>query len=77
MKTGTFFEINVTNEGRHVFATDSTIRSYGEPDVEKLLLLFNEKFPKSEGYGVSVTSWRCGGQGLSEKLQERIEARKA
>lgn len=59
MRTGKFFEINVSKNGKHLFATDSSIRSYGDDGIVALLELFAQKFPYAEGYEVSVTNWFC------------------
>lgn len=61
MKTGTFFEINVSLDGKHLFATDSTIRSYSEKEIEKLMELFLKKFPKEEKYTITISTWTCSG----------------
>lgn len=39
------YEINVSKNGKHVFATDSCIRSYTEEDIVKLINLFRTAFP--------------------------------
>jgi hypothetical protein len=72
MKTGTFYEINITKKGIHVFATDSTIRSYNDSQILKLLKLFKLKFPESEDYQVSVTAWHCGAPVLPKNVKEFI-----
>lgn len=59
MRTGIFYEINVAKNGKHIFATDSSIRSYGDDGIVELLKLFAEKFPKADGYTVSATAWFC------------------
>lgn len=73
MKTGQFFEINVTKGGLHVFATDSTIRSYSASYVSKLVELFKEKFPKEEGYDITVTTWSCGCPALPSVIKEQLK----
>lgn len=75
MKTGTFFEINVSQKGRHVFATDSMIRSYTDAHIVELLRLFAEKFPTSEGYEFSVTCWHCGAGSMPESVEVAIPKR--
>lgn len=60
MRTGRFFEINVTQKGKHVFATDSSIRQYTECQIVEMLKLFEQKFPKEEDYNIDVTFWSCG-----------------
>ena len=81
MRTGTFYEINVSRHwvgkdenGKdvqkhgHVFATDSGIRNYDHFQVLDMLRLFAEKFPKSEGYEVSVTTWQVSCPQLHEDV---------
>lgn len=48
-----YYEINVTLNGRHFFATAkwSIIDTLHLKDVLKVV---TEKFPKSEGYGITV-----------------------
>ena len=75
MKTGTFFEINVCGpDGKHLFATDSTTRSYSEQQIASLMEIFLEKFPKEEKYKVSITTWKCSGSVcLTEGLKKYQE----
>ena len=73
MKTGTFFEINVSHNGEHIFATDSTLRSYTEKHVTELLALFAKIYPKNNKYTISVTCWQCSSspalpQGIADAL---------
>jgi hypothetical protein len=60
MRTGTFYEINVSKNGQHLFATDASIRQYDVYQVLEMLNLFREKFPKSEGFDLKVTTWHAG-----------------
>jgi hypothetical protein len=39
------YEINVSKNGRHVFATDSHIRNYHPEDITRLVELFTIAFP--------------------------------
>ena len=48
------YEINVSKNGRHIFATDGTVRTYTDSQIRDLVLLFREKFPESEGYRIVV-----------------------
>jgi len=73
MKTGTFFEINVSYKGHGLFATDSSIRSYSSSHVAKLVKLFKEKFPKDEGYRVTVTCWHTGCPAMPEEIKKELE----
>ena len=56
-----YYEINVSKYGHHVFATaERDISNIWE--LEKVYNLFREKFPKSEGYEISVTHWEKVGK---------------
>lgn len=49
-----YFEINVSLNGHHLFATsERSIQYTGK--AESLYRLFLKKFPESEGYRVTVT----------------------
>ena len=66
------YEINVSKDGRHVFATDGTIREYTDNQIRDLILLFREKFPEIEKYRVSAI---CRGhKGLLRLLPDFIQA---
>lgn len=55
------FEINVSLNGKHFFATHMrSCRTEGEKD--RVLNVLKEKFPTSEGYLISVTKWVIRGQ---------------
>lgn len=59
------YEINVAKRDswekwRHLFATDTrSLRT--ETEAKELYELFKKKFPKSEGYDISVTYWETIG----------------
>lgn len=56
-----YYEINVSLNGRHLFATaERSITTSWE--MEKVYNLFKEKFPESEGYKLSVTYWEKVGK---------------
>lgn len=56
-----YYEINVSKDGRHMFATHP--RSLQDEErALKCLKLMRKKFPVSEGYNVSMTYWNCKGQ---------------
>lgn len=58
-----FYEINVAKNGVHFFATSE--RSITDKmKLEKVLKVFKEKFPESEGFSLSVTYWETRGQAL-------------
>lgn len=51
-----YYEINVSKNGRHLFATaERSITNFTQ--AEGMYILFKEKFPESEGYEISVTRW--------------------
>ena len=48
------YEINVSKDGNHLFATHERSTRH-EVETVKLTELFVEKFPESEGYKISVS----------------------
>ena len=51
-----YYEINVSLNGKHLFATaERSISNRWE--LDKVYHIFKEKFPESEGYEMSVTMW--------------------
>lgn len=51
-----YYEINVALNGKHFFATaERSITTSWE--LERILAVFREKFPATEGYNISVTKW--------------------
>lgn len=51
-----YYEINVSLNGRHLFATaERSVTTLNE--AERMYNLFKEKFPESEGYHISVTQY--------------------
>lgn len=59
-----YYEINVCLNGKHLFATaERSITSKWE--LEKVYNLFKEKFPKEEGYELSVTEWNKIGKEIN------------
>lgn len=65
-----YYEINVSLNGRHLFATAE--RSV--TDHHKLQVVYNlfmEKFPEDEGYKITVTKWDKVGKHINaEDLNE-------
>lgn len=58
-----YYEINVALNGKHFFATAK--RSITNPwDLKDKLKVFIDKFPKNEGYELSVTKWEKVGEEL-------------
>lgn len=57
-----YFEFNVSYEGRHYFATSPRSFPTCQPDKAKRFYTdLCERFPESEGFNVSVTAWECVG----------------
>lgn len=51
-----YYEINVTLNGKHFFATaERSITNRW--DLNNKLKIFIDKFPKEEGFEISVTKW--------------------
>ena len=65
MASQSHYEINVSLNGRHLFATAerSLITS---ADYASALKIFHEKFPKAEGYEVRGTYWQTQGYKVDE-----------
>ena len=59
-----YYEINVALYGHHLFAT-APRSIVTEDKFQKMLKLFKEKFPESDGYQISATYWNCAGKTLS------------
>lgn len=56
-----YYRINVSQNGEYLFATENGENGGGirwEEDARKVVKLFKEKFPESEGYNVSVSFWK-------------------
>ena len=52
------YEINVSKNGRHVFATHERSLDGLESEAVALFELFREKFPASEGYAITLRKFR-------------------
>lgn len=55
-----YYEINVSLNGVHFFATDERSCKF-KSKLEELLKVFRVKFPESEGYKITVTEWQTLG----------------
>lgn len=55
-----YFEINVSKDGRHLFATAPRSLTTRK-EYEAALELLKEKFPEAEGYSVTATYWEHRG----------------
>ena len=59
-----YYEINISKNGRHFFATaERSITSLTQ--AEGMYMLFKEKFPESEGYKIDVTYWEKVGKSIN------------
>lgn len=59
-----YYEINVSLNGKHFFATaDRSIRDCGK--LKEVYTVFVEKFPVSEGYSISVTEYQTVGKSIN------------
>lgn len=69
MSTLSHHAITVSRNGKHVFTTDSaTGHHWTSAYATDLFWLFTAKFPKTDGYDVSMTYWDCSGTpGLTTK----------
>lgn len=60
-----YYRINVSRNGMYLFATEQGgITSRGHAD--EVLGLFLEKFPKEQGYNVTMTYWKSKGETIYE-----------
>lgn len=59
-----YYEINVSLNGQHLFATAerSVTTSW---NAEKIYNLFKEKFPENEGYKIDVIHWEKFGKSIN------------
>lgn len=58
-----WFEINVSKDGLHYFAThERSITTL--PKLEEVVKDFSEKFPETEGYSIIVTKQQVVGEGI-------------
>lgn len=56
-----YYEINVSKDGKHLFATaERSITN--NLKAEKVYNLFKEKFPESDGYKIDITYWEKVGK---------------
>ena len=61
-----YYEINVSLNGMHLFATHERSINTREK-LKKVYIIFKEKFPESEGYNIMVTSCSKVGKVLSKE----------
>jgi hypothetical protein len=65
-----WYEINVALNGRHFFATSERSITH-EFDLEMILPVMKQKFPKEEGYEITVTRWeKVGHHCFTDELNE-------
>ena len=63
------YEINVSKDGKHVFATDSKIRSYSLEYIESLIKLFMISFPDCK---IGVTPFGKHTPGIPQNILELV-----
>lgn len=56
-----YYEINVSKNGQHYFATHERSLTYIE-EAEAMLDHFTQLFPAAEGYELQLTCWQTSGQ---------------
>lgn len=66
-----YYEINVSKDGKHLFATDRRCIEFPW-NLAKIYPLFKEKFPESEGYKITVTYWETKGKEI-KNVEELIQ----
>ena len=67
-----YYEINVSKDGTHLFTIDErSINFYWE--LEKIYRIFEEKFPKYEGYEIKVIRWLETGFEIKDVRKHIIE----
>lgn len=65
-----YYEINVSHNGFHLFATaERSIHTKAR--AEEVYNIFKEKFPSSEGYQITVTFWSAAGRFIDFGITER------
>ena len=70
-----YYEINVSLNGRHLFATaERSIKNHLK--AEKVYKLFKEKFPENEGYEISITYWEKVGKIIDVGKEENLSMEK-
>lgn len=58
-----YYEINIALNGKHFFATDErSIRT--EWELKRVLEVLVQKFPKEEGYDITVSHWEKYGKNI-------------
>jgi hypothetical protein len=66
-----WYEINVSLNGKHLFATHKrSITS--DDDLKRALPIMRAKFPESEGFAVAVTHMTESGHELTDRKLNKI-----
>lgn len=60
MAAASHFSINVSKNGKHVFATQSEFWSHKQ--AFELVRLFRSRFLAVEGYEITLSYWECTGR---------------
>lgn len=66
------YEINVTLNGAHFFATHARSLS-NEEQATRALKVFRDKFPDAEGYCVTVSLCQVTGRNVTESLAAKLK----
>src|SRR6267154_2620614 len=78
-RTGKFmqsnFEINVSKDGKHLFAT-APRSCLTVNDATKVYTEIKTAFPLSAGYEVTVTGWECAGRIVTAHFETEFDANK-
>lgn len=59
MINGVYYQITVSLNNVHLFATNTSDFQYTNQQIRELKTILAEKFPESEGYSIVITSIRA------------------
>lgn len=59
MINGVYYQITVSLNNVHLFATNTSDFQYTNQQIRELKTIFAEKFPESEGYSIVITAIRA------------------
>lgn len=65
MSMPSHYEINVSLNGIHYFATAPRSGQIDQNKLQALVDDFRARFPQEEGFEITVTHWSCGGTKVS------------
>jgi len=61
------YEINVSKNGRHFFATAQRSITAKEEEAQKVFMALKERFYEDDGYKLALTYWETRGTHISEE----------